>query len=225
MREIKVGNIYKHFKGHIYRVISIGYDSENYDEDNKEKSKLVVYENILTKEVWVRPYDMFNSLVDKEKYPDIKQEYRFEETNEKYIDNIKIGIGVLILKDNKVLLGHRCGIKDTGGIFEPDSWTLPGGKQEINETIFECAKRETKEEANLNISNLEVFGAGDDIQPGKHYVTLYIKALEYSGELKVMEPDKLDKWEWFDLNNLPENLYSPSRKTLELYLKKEGIIC
>ena len=61
------------------RVIAIGYDSEKYDEENKEESKVVVYENVDTKEVWVRPYDMFNSKVDKEKYPSVKQEYRFEE--------------------------------------------------------------------------------------------------------------------------------------------------
>ncbi len=77
MREIKVGGIYKHFKGHVYRVIAVGYDSEKYD-DNKEDAKVVIYENIASKEVWVRPYDMFNSLVDKEKYPSVKQEYRFE---------------------------------------------------------------------------------------------------------------------------------------------------
>ena len=79
MREIKVGSVYKHFKGHIYKVIAIGYDSEKYDENNKDNSRLAVYENIDTKDVWIRPYDMFNSLVDKEKYPDVKQEYRFEE--------------------------------------------------------------------------------------------------------------------------------------------------
>ncbi len=79
MREIKVGNVYKHFKGHIYKVVAIGYDSEKYDENNKDNSRLVVYENIDTKEIWIRPYDMFNSLVDKEKYPDVKQTYRFEE--------------------------------------------------------------------------------------------------------------------------------------------------
>ena len=79
MREIKVDGIYKHFKGHTYRVIAIGYDSENYDEEDPLKSRLVVYQNIETKQVWVRPYDMFNSLVDKEKYPNINQEYRFEE--------------------------------------------------------------------------------------------------------------------------------------------------
>lgn len=79
MREIKVNGIYKHFKGHVYKVIAIGYDSEKYSEENKEEAKVVVYENIDTKEVWVRPYDMFNSLVDKEKYPNVMQEYRFEE--------------------------------------------------------------------------------------------------------------------------------------------------
>ena len=79
MREIKIGNTYKHFKGHIYKVVNIGYDSENYDKENPDNSRLVVYENVDTKEVWIRPYDMFNSKVDKEKYPEVKQEYRFEE--------------------------------------------------------------------------------------------------------------------------------------------------
>ena len=84
MRDIKIGNVYKHFKGHIYKVVNIGYDSENYDEQNPNNSRLVVYENIDTKEVWIRPYDMFNSKVDKDKYPDVKQEYRFEEITDEY---------------------------------------------------------------------------------------------------------------------------------------------
>ena len=79
MRKIKVGSVYKHFKGNTYKVINIGYDSEKYDANNPNSSRLVVYEDVNKKIVWVRPYDMFNSLVDKEKYPDIQQEYRFEE--------------------------------------------------------------------------------------------------------------------------------------------------
>ena len=78
MREVKVNDIYKHFKGHTYKVIAIGYDSENYNEEDPSKSRLVVYQNLEDNEIWVRPYDMFNSLVDKKKYPDIKQKYRFE---------------------------------------------------------------------------------------------------------------------------------------------------
>lgn len=129
---------------------------------------------------------------------------------------IKVGIGVMIKDGNKVLLGHRA-IKsqDTGGIFEPDSWTFPGGKQEFNETIFECAIREVKEETNLDIESLEVFSASDDIAPNKHFITIQIIAHKFKGELKVMEPTKIDDWQWFDLNNLPDNLYSPTRKFID----------
>lgn len=133
---------------------------------------------------------------------------------------IKVGIGVMILDDNKVLLGHRSkDEKDTGGIFEIDCWTLPGGKQEYFETFFECAKREVKEETNLEIGELKLFGAADDIQPDRHYISLHIIAKKHSGELKVMEPTKEDRWEWFDLDKLPQNLYSPSKKFIEEYLK------
>ena len=133
---------------------------------------------------------------------------------------IKIGIGVMILDGNKILLGHRAkDKKDTGGIFEVDCWTLPGGKQEYNETFFEGAKREVKEETNLDIDELELFDAADDIQPDRHYITMHVIARKHSGELKIMEPTKENEWKWFDLDNLPEKLYSPSKKFIETYLK------
>ena len=133
---------------------------------------------------------------------------------------IKVGIGVMILDKDKVLLGHRAtNKKDTGGIYETDCWTLPGGKQEYEETIFEGAKREVKEETNLSIDDLVIFGAADDIQPDRHYITMHVIAKVFSGEPKVMEPDKEDEWRWFSLNNLPSNLYSPSQKFIEAYLE------
>lgn len=71
MREIQTGKKYMHFKGNVYTVIAIGHHSET-------KEKLVIYENSKS-EIWVRPYEMFNSPVDKEKYPEVEQYYRFEE--------------------------------------------------------------------------------------------------------------------------------------------------
>ena len=73
-RKINVGKIYRHFKGHLYKVVCIAKHTETMED-------MVVYENLETHEYWVRPYNMFNSLVDKDKYPGIKQKYRFEEVD------------------------------------------------------------------------------------------------------------------------------------------------
>ena len=108
---------------------------------------------------------------------------------------------------------------DTGGIYEPDSWTLPGGKQEVNETIIQCAIRETKEETNLDIDNVQIFGADDDMTSDRHFVTIYTYTDSYNGEAKVTEENKIDDWQWFDIDNLPNNLYSPSEKEIEIFKK------
>ena len=135
---------------------------------------------------------------------------------------IKIGVGVMILDGNKVLLGHRAkDKKDTGGIYEVDCWTLPGGKQEYDETFFDCAKREVKEETGLDVDDLELFGAVDDIQPDRHFITMHVIAKTHHGEPQVMEPDKEDEWRWFPLNALPERVYTPSEKFLKNYITSQ----
>ena len=101
------------------------------------------------------------------------------------------------------------------------TWTLPGGKQEYNETVYETIIRETKEETNLDIKNPKVFSVSDDFQTDRHFVTIEMITNEFSGELKVMEPEKEDEWRWFDLNNLPDNIYSPSQKFIEKYLNEQ----
>ena len=76
MREVKVNGIYRHFKGDYYIVEGIGVHSEN-------KEKYVIYRPLYgdTSMVYLRPYDMFLEKVDREKYPNLKQEYRFELQN------------------------------------------------------------------------------------------------------------------------------------------------
>ena len=77
MREIKIGSVYKHFKGNEYRVIDIVNDCESVGNDIK---KVVIYQALYgNHDKWARKYDDFASLVDSEKYPEISQKYRFEE--------------------------------------------------------------------------------------------------------------------------------------------------
>ncbi len=139
---------------------------------------------------------------------------------------VRVGLAVLVLREGKILLGHRSAKrKDTGGIFEPDTWTVPGGKQEFGESMFEGAAREVREETGLEIGVPELFSASDDVQPDRHFVTLQFVARSAEGEPQVMEPEKEDEWRWFSPDGLPENLYSPTRRFLEKYFANYEKAC
>lgn len=77
-RELKINGIYRHFKNKLYKVLLIANDSETNNDINIRK--VVVYQALYGDQlIWVRDYDMFLSEVDHEKYPDVKQQYRFQE--------------------------------------------------------------------------------------------------------------------------------------------------
>ena len=79
--ELKIKGIYKHFKGDYYLVEDIATHSET-------KEKYVVYRALYGDTgLYIRPYEMFTSKVDKNKYPNVKQEYRFELKNIESVKN------------------------------------------------------------------------------------------------------------------------------------------
>lgn len=135
-----------------------------------------------------------------------------------------LGVGVMILKENKILLGLRNPdkVKASSELQGQGTWTMPGGKVEFMEKLVDAAKRELEEETSLKATKIDVLCVSDDMTDTAHYVTVGFIVKEYTGEVKAMEPETILEWQWFDLDDLPTNLYKPSAVCIEKY--KKGII-
>ena len=120
---------------------------------------------------------------------------------------VLVGVGVVIRRDGKVLLGKR------KGSHGASTWGLPGGHLEAGEAVEDCARRETAEETGLQIVRTVNAGFTNDIfaAENKHYVTLFVEADDPGGSPQLLEPDKCESWEWFSPGQLPEDLFIPFR--------------
>lgn len=125
---------------------------------------------------------------------------------------------MILNKENEVLLGLRKGSHGEG------EWSFPGGHVEFGETLINTAIREVKEETGLDIEEFSLISVCDEMRyiesDDKHYVNIGILGKYQGGEPKNMEPEKLEEWRWFKLDNLPKNIFEATGKTLQNYLSK-----
>ena len=81
--------------------------------------------------------------------------------------------------------------------------------------------REALEETGikLNPKNLKLVSVGNERVETAHFVTIGFVCEDFSGEAKVMEPDEITEWQWFDLKDLPKPMFIPTDKLLKNYLE------
>lgn len=117
----------------------------------------------------------------------------------------RVGVGVIVVRDGRVLLGERRGSHGAG------SWALPGGHLEFGEDVAHCAARELAEETGLVATGFDAALYTSDVfeAEGRHYVTLFVVATGVQGEPRVREPDKCSGWHWCEWDSLPAPLFAP----------------
>jgi 8-oxo-dGTP diphosphatase len=126
-----------------------------------------------------------------------------------------VGIGVLIFKRRKVLIGKRKGSHGEG------EYAFPGGHLGYMETIEDCAKRETFEETGIKIKNIRFqFLANVRKYKPKHYLRIGVIADYKSGKVQLKEPEKNEGWDWYGLNNLPKPLFWMAKLAIDVYKTK-----
>ena len=124
----------------------------------------------------------------------------------------RVGIGVLIFDQDKLLLGQR---QQSHG---ESTWGPPGGHLEFGEQFEECACREVKEETGLIINSPTLLAVTNDIfeKENRHYVSIFLKTTYPTDQtIQNLEPHKVKSWQWFPKNRLPEQLFLPLKNLLK----------
>lgn len=134
---------------------------------------------------------------------------------------VGVGFGIMLLRDDKVLLGkrHTDPKKADSELNLVGTWTMPGGGLEYGESFEEGATRELMEETGMKLNSVKVICVNEDMNEFAHFVTIGMFCDDFEGEPKVLEPDEITEWDWFDLDDLPEPMYFPSVHVLENYKK------
>jgi 8-oxo-dGTP diphosphatase len=140
------------------------------------------------------------------------------EDKRSYLDYPFVGVGVVVWKEEEFLLIQR------GKPPRRGQWSIPGGRQELGETVKEAAIRETKEETNLSVKISDFLGVVDSIQKDnddrvEFHATLIDFSAEWVNGTAVASSDAVDV-AWHKLADLEElNLWSETSRIIQLSAK------
>ena len=125
--------------------------------------------------------------------------------------NPKVGVAVIITKDDKVLLMKRKGPHGTG------TWTTPGGHLDFGETPEQCGAREAKEEVGLDVVDLRFRAFTNDIfeLEGQHYISIWMDGKSTSEEPTIAAEEEVAEIGWFAWDALPSPLFLPLENLLK----------
>jgi ADP-ribose pyrophosphatase YjhB (NUDIX family) len=117
----------------------------------------------------------------------------------------RVGVGVVVRRDGRYLLGLRQGGRGSG------TWSTPGGEVLASESVLACAVRELREETDLLGLRPRVVGQSSTLlDDGSRWYSVFV-CVDVGGdhEPRLLEPAKCKAWGWFEPSLLPEPLFPP----------------
>ena len=132
-----------------------------------------------------------------------------------------IGIGIVVIKDDQVLLCRRGKPPNVG------SWTLPGGAQDVGETCEAAARRELLEETGLSVGELHFCAHVDTIRHDENgRVRFHYTILDFAGRWAGGEPvagSDVSEVQWAPMNALePYELWSEAHRIIAIARRLVG---
>ena len=97
---------------------------------------------------------------------------------------------------------------------------VPGRDIKFGEKIGETIRRNIKEEFGCNVTKYKIISVNANYALGNHYIGIGAIA-EIDGEPKLLIPKDWEKWEWFDKDNIPDNLFPATDSLIKSYLTKQ----
>src|SRR5512135_115155 len=123
----------------------------------------------------------------------------------------RVGVGVMIVQAGRVLMARRVSGQ------RPGWWGWIGGKLEFGETLRECARREAREEADVDVTNLRLLCISSTMVEDQHWIDVEFLGDIASGEPHAAAPDELTEWAWYPLAELPSPIFEPAELALKSY--------
>lgn len=125
-----------------------------------------------------------------------------------------VDVNLLIVRNDRILLGRRCG---TG--FADGQYSVPAGHLELGESVVLAAVREAKEELDISVNPDEIrFVQVMHNSYGIGRLAFFFKVERWNGDIVNMEPHKCDDLHWFDPAHLPTNIVPYIREAIDHYL-------
>lgn len=125
-----------------------------------------------------------------------------------------VSIDIIIIRDDCILLGL---LSEEWNYQDKPTYGVPGREIKFGESFGHAVERNIREELGCKLQSHSIISVNANYAFGNHYIGIGALAT-IEGEPQLMKPKDWQKWEWFKLHDLPDNLFPPAKNLFDSYL-------